>query len=96
MTQECVKLLIDSCRKELLSPDEYCLGGWALIDAGADDADDEQTDMDIVLLLSQKSFYVASYDDEDDRVSKGTVTNDRCVEYIETRTSRPMTLPRAY
>ena len=68
MTQECVKLLIDSCRKELLCPDEYCLGGWALIDAGADDADDEQTDMDIVLLLSQKSFYVASYDDEDDRV----------------------------
>jgi len=53
MTQECVKLLIDSCRKELLCPDEYCLGGWALIDAGADDADDEQTDMDIVLLLSQ-------------------------------------------
>ncbi|XP_013400457.1 phosphatidylinositide phosphatase SAC2 [Lingula anatina] len=66
--EEYVKVMIDQSKKLLLSDDQDCLGGWALIDM--ENSDSGQTDMDTILLLTQTHFYVASYDDEAEKVTQ--------------------------
>jgi len=54
-----LKSLIDECKKMLITEPEECLGGWGLIDCDPVTGDPSQQDMDVVLLLSQKAYYVA-------------------------------------
>jgi len=57
--EENLKTLIDECKKMLIIEPEECLGGWGLIDCDPETGDPAQQDMDIILLLSQKAYYVA-------------------------------------
>lgn len=57
--EENLKTLIDECKKMLITEPEECLGGWGLIDCDPVTGDPAQQDMDIILLLSQKAYYVA-------------------------------------
>ena len=59
--EENLKTLIDECKKMLITEPEECLGGWGLIDCDPVTGDPSQQDMDIILLLSQKAYYVARY-----------------------------------
>ena len=43
----------------LITEPEECLGGWGLIDCDPVTGDPTQQDMDIILLLSQRGYYVA-------------------------------------
>lgn len=69
--EENLKTLIDECKKMLITEPDECLGGWGLIncDHMEPDLDPSQQDMDIILLLSQKAYYVAHYDDDTDHVT---------------------------
>jgi len=57
--EENLKTLIDDCKKMLITEPEECLAGWGLIDCDQVTGDPAQQDMDIILLLSQKAYYVA-------------------------------------
>jgi len=59
--EENLKTLIDECKKMLITEPEECLGGWGLIDCDLVTGDPAQQDMDIIVLLSQKAYYVARY-----------------------------------
>ncbi|XP_067118667.1 phosphatidylinositide phosphatase SAC2 isoform X3 [Centruroides vittatus] len=65
---ERVKQLIEDCKKILIPDTEVVLGGWALIDADPITGDPGQQDMDIILVLTKMSYYVAEYDDQTDRI----------------------------
>ena len=54
----CQQVLIDECKKMLITEPEACLGGWGLIDCDPLTGDPTQQDMDIILLLSQHAYYV--------------------------------------
>ena len=56
--EENMKTLIDECKRMLIAEPEVCLGGWGLIDADPSTGDPTQQDMDIILLLTQKAYYV--------------------------------------
>ncbi|XP_045613679.1 phosphatidylinositide phosphatase SAC2 isoform X2 [Procambarus clarkii] len=68
MTPEHVKHVIDDCKKLLVPDAETILGAWGLIDADPSTGDPDQTDMDIILVLTRDSYYVAQYDEETDRI----------------------------
>ncbi|BFY98337.1 hypothetical protein BsWGS_01378 [Bradybaena similaris] len=68
--EENVKMVIEDCKRMLIVEPEHCLGGWALINADPVLGDSEQQDLDMILLLSQRSVYVAWYDDEQELVSR--------------------------
>lgn len=57
--EENLKTLIDECKKMLITEPEECLGGWGLIDCDLVTGDPAQQDMDVILLLSQKAYFVA-------------------------------------
>ncbi|XP_069695260.1 phosphatidylinositide phosphatase SAC2 isoform X2 [Periplaneta americana] len=69
-TAEHVKLLIEDCKKMLISDTEVILGAWGLIDADPVSGDPTETEMDTILILTRDSYYVAEYDDQVDRVTK--------------------------
>ncbi|XP_059175454.1 phosphatidylinositide phosphatase SAC2-like [Physella acuta] len=68
--EENVKMILEDCKRMLIVEPEQCIGGWALVNADPIEGDSDQQDMDIVLLLSQRSVYVAWYDDEAEQVTK--------------------------
>ncbi|XP_047500088.1 phosphatidylinositide phosphatase SAC2-like isoform X3 [Penaeus chinensis] len=68
MTPEHVKHVIDDCKKLLVPDAETILGAWGLIDADPSTGDPDQTDMDIILVLTRDSYYVAQYDEETDQI----------------------------
>ncbi|XP_066980219.1 phosphatidylinositide phosphatase SAC2 isoform X2 [Macrobrachium rosenbergii] len=68
MTPEHVKHVIDDCKKLLVPDAETILGAWGLIDADPVTGDPDQTDMDIILVLTRDSYYVAQYDEELDQI----------------------------
>ncbi|KAG1678103.1 Phosphatidylinositide phosphatase SAC2 [Nymphon striatum] len=68
--QEHVKQLIEDCKKMLVPEIDDVLGGWPLIDADPVNKDQNHHDMDIILLLTKDSYYVAEYDDETDRITR--------------------------
>ncbi|KAH9520242.1 Phosphatidylinositide phosphatase SAC2 [Bulinus truncatus] len=68
--EENLKMIIEDCKKMLIVEPELCLGGWALVNADPVEGDSDQQDMDIILLLSQRSVYVAWYDDEIEQVTR--------------------------
>ncbi|CAH1404834.1 unnamed protein product [Nezara viridula] len=67
---EHVKLLIEDCKKLLVSDSSLILGAWGLINADPMTGDPTETDMDTILILTKDSYYVADYDDEVDKVVK--------------------------
>uniref|UniRef100_A0A023EYP6 Putative inositol-145-triphosphate 5-phosphatase synaptojanin inp51/inp52/inp53 family n=1 Tax=Triatoma infestans TaxID=30076 RepID=A0A023EYP6_TRIIF len=69
-TAEHVKLLIEDCKKLLISDSSLILGAWGLINADPVSGDPLETDMDTILILTRDSYYVADYDDEIDKVTK--------------------------
>ncbi|KAE8740672.1 hypothetical protein FOCC_FOCC013820 [Frankliniella occidentalis] len=69
-TAEHVKLLIEDCKKMLISDSSMVLGAWGLIDADPVTGDPTETEMDTILILTRDSYYVADYDEQMDRVTK--------------------------
>lgn len=69
-TAEHVKLLIEDCKKMLISDSSMILGAWGLIDADPVTGDPTETEMDTILILTRDSYYVADYDEQMDRVTK--------------------------
>ncbi|XP_056004928.1 phosphatidylinositide phosphatase SAC2-like isoform X2 [Ostrea edulis] len=66
--EENLKLLLEDAKKMLIIEPEQCMGGWSLINADPQSGDEDRLDMDIILLLSQRSVYVAWYDDEEEQI----------------------------
>ena len=46
------------------------LGSWGLIDNDPNTGDPDQEDMDIIVILTKDSYFVAYYDDEVDKGDK--------------------------
>nr|XP_018902159.1 PREDICTED: phosphatidylinositide phosphatase SAC2 isoform X3 [Bemisia tabaci] len=69
MNAEHVKLLIEDCKKLLISDQNHVRGAWGLINA-SEITDLSESEMDTVLILTQDSYYVADYDDQMDKISK--------------------------
>lgn len=63
-TAEHVKLLIEDCKKMLISQPEQVVGAWGLINADPALGDPNETEMDTILILTRDSYYVADYDDQ--------------------------------
>lgn len=69
-TAEHVKLLIEDCKKMLINNPEMVLGAWGLINGDPTTGDPSETEMDMILILTKDSYFVADYDDQVDRVTK--------------------------
>ncbi|XP_077870090.1 phosphatidylinositide phosphatase SAC2-like [Saccoglossus kowalevskii] len=73
--EDSVNQLIQHCKKLLLPQNEECFGGWALIDCDPPENTDVMLqDMDVILLLTQRAYYIAShmsimYDDDAEKVT---------------------------
>ncbi|XP_015236584.1 PREDICTED: phosphatidylinositide phosphatase SAC2 isoform X2 [Cyprinodon variegatus] len=68
--QEQVGLLLQTYMQLLLPDDETFHGGWALINCDMSLIDATNKDVDVLLLLSDKAYYIAYYDDEADKVNQ--------------------------
>ncbi|XP_078670438.1 phosphatidylinositide phosphatase SAC2-like isoform X3 [Branchiostoma floridae x Branchiostoma belcheri] len=78
-----VAQLIEHCKQLLLPGAEGCAGGWALIDCDPGDGDLSQPDMDVILLLTQRAYYIAYYDEEAEKVTHYQRVNLEDLEKIE-------------
>ena len=65
---ERIKLIIEDCKKMLISEDEIILGGWPLVDV--ESGDNLDNEMDTVLILTKDCYYVCEYDEHTDRITK--------------------------
>ncbi|XP_065583548.1 phosphatidylinositide phosphatase SAC2-like [Artemia franciscana] len=70
VTAERVKQVIEECRNLLLSDSEVAVGSWGVIDSHPASGDPTQTDMDLILIITQEMLYVIDYDDEDDELER--------------------------
>ncbi|XP_064602777.1 phosphatidylinositide phosphatase SAC2-like [Liolophura sinensis] len=68
--EENVRQLIEDCKNMLIVEPEECLGGWGLVDADPVTGDPDRQELDVILLLSQRSIYVAWYDDDKEEFTK--------------------------
>ncbi|XP_030848754.1 phosphatidylinositide phosphatase SAC2-like [Strongylocentrotus purpuratus] len=71
--EEDIKQRIQQCSRLLLPKNEakMNLGGWVLIDCDSGDLDDSgEDDRDIILIISEKAYYIASYDDEAEKITQ--------------------------
>ncbi|KAK7901700.1 hypothetical protein WMY93_018469 [Mugilogobius chulae] len=68
--QEQVSLLLQTYMQLLLPDDEKFHGGWALINCDMSLIDANNKDVDVLLLLSDKAYYIAYYDEEADKVNQ--------------------------
>uniref|UniRef100_A0A3B4A2I1 Inositol polyphosphate-5-phosphatase F n=1 Tax=Periophthalmus magnuspinnatus TaxID=409849 RepID=A0A3B4A2I1_9GOBI len=68
--QEQVSLLLQTYMQLLLPDDERFHGGWALINCDMSLIDANNKDVDVLLLLSDKAYYIAYYDEEADKVNQ--------------------------
>ncbi|XP_066277216.1 phosphatidylinositide phosphatase SAC2-like isoform X2 [Branchiostoma lanceolatum] len=82
-TEDHVAQLIEHCKQLLLPGAEGCAGGWALIDCDPGDGDLSQPDMDVILLLTQRAYYIAYYDEEAEKVTHYQRVNLEDLEKIE-------------
>ena len=64
-----VKSVIEDCRKLLTQDFDRVLGAWGLVDADMVTGDPGQEDLDIVLILTETSYYCARYDDQLDKIT---------------------------
>uniref|UniRef100_A0A8C5I7X5 Phosphatidylinositide phosphatase SAC2 n=1 Tax=Gouania willdenowi TaxID=441366 RepID=A0A8C5I7X5_GOUWI len=81
--QEQVSLLLQTYMQLLLPDDEKFHGGWALISCDLSLIDANNKDVDVLLLLSDKAYYIAYYDDEADKVNQYQRLNLQGLEKIE-------------
>uniref|UniRef100_A0A3Q4B109 Inositol polyphosphate-5-phosphatase F n=1 Tax=Mola mola TaxID=94237 RepID=A0A3Q4B109_MOLML len=81
--QEQVSLLLQTYMQLLLPDDENFHGGWALINCDMSLIDASNKDEDVLLLLSDKAYYVAYYDEEADKVNQYQRLNLEGLEKIE-------------
>ncbi|XP_053731550.1 phosphatidylinositide phosphatase SAC2 isoform X2 [Synchiropus splendidus] len=81
--QEQVSLLLQTYMQLLLPDDEKFHGGWALINCDMSLIDANNKDVDVLLLLSDKAYYIAYYDDEADKVNQYQRLNLEGLEKIE-------------
>ncbi|EDW15388.2 phosphatidylinositide phosphatase SAC2 isoform X1 [Drosophila mojavensis] len=65
---EHAKLLVEDCRRLLLSSEQYPVGAWGLIDADPSSGDANETEVDSVLLLTDDCYIVAEYDSHLDKI----------------------------
>uniref|UniRef100_A0A1A8RWR3 Inositol polyphosphate-5-phosphatase F n=2 Tax=Nothobranchius rachovii TaxID=451742 RepID=A0A1A8RWR3_9TELE len=81
--QEQVSLLLQTYMQLLLPDDEKFHGGWALISCDMSLIDATNKDVDALLLLSDKAYYIAYYDEEADKVDQYQRLNLAGLEKIE-------------
>ncbi|KAF3708461.1 Phosphatidylinositide phosphatase SAC2 [Channa argus] len=81
--QEQVSLLLQTYMQLLLLDDEKFHGGWALINCDMSLIDATNKDVDVLLLLSDKAYYIAYYDEEADKVNQYQRLNLDGLEKIE-------------
>ncbi|XP_060896930.1 phosphatidylinositide phosphatase SAC2 isoform X2 [Labrus mixtus] len=81
--QEQVSLLLQTYMQLLLPDDEKFHGGWALINCDMSLIDASNKDVDVLLLLSEKAYYIAFYDEEADKVNQYQRLNLDGLEKIE-------------
>ncbi|XP_061601760.1 phosphatidylinositide phosphatase SAC2 isoform X2 [Cololabis saira] len=81
--QEQVSLLLQTYMQLLLLDDEKFHGGWALINCDMSLIDATNKDVDVLLLLSDKAYYIAYYDEEADKVNQYQRLNLEGLEKIE-------------
>ncbi|XP_041645213.1 phosphatidylinositide phosphatase SAC2 [Cheilinus undulatus] len=81
--QEQVSLLLQTYMQLLLPDDEKFHGGWALINCDMSIIDASNKDVDVLLLLSDKAYYIAFYDEEADKVNQYQRLNLEGLEKIE-------------
>uniref|UniRef100_A0AAQ4QQD4 Inositol polyphosphate-5-phosphatase F n=1 Tax=Gasterosteus aculeatus aculeatus TaxID=481459 RepID=A0AAQ4QQD4_GASAC len=81
--QEQVGLLLQTYMQLLLPDDETFHGGWALINCDMSLVDANNKDVDVLLLLSDKAYYIAYYDEEADKVDQYQRLNLEGLEKIE-------------
>ncbi|XP_076025414.1 phosphatidylinositide phosphatase SAC2 isoform X1 [Genypterus blacodes] len=81
--QEQVSLLLQTYMQLLLPDDERFHGGWALINCDLSLIDATNKDVDVLLLLSDKAYYIAYYDEEADKVNQYQRLNLSGLEKIE-------------
>uniref|UniRef100_A0A8P4FWL9 Inositol polyphosphate-5-phosphatase F n=1 Tax=Dicentrarchus labrax TaxID=13489 RepID=A0A8P4FWL9_DICLA len=81
--QEQVSLLLQTYMQLLLPDDEKFHGGWALINCDMSLVDANNKDVDVLLLLSDKAYYIAYYDEEADKVNQYQRLNLEGLEKIE-------------
>nr|XP_057916600.1 phosphatidylinositide phosphatase SAC2 isoform X1 [Doryrhamphus excisus] len=81
--QEQVSLLLQTYMQLLLPDDERFHGGWALINCDMSLIDASNKDVDVLLLLSDKAYYIAFYDEEMDKVNQYQRLNLEGLEKIE-------------
>ncbi|XP_064631309.1 phosphatidylinositide phosphatase SAC2-like isoform X2 [Lineus longissimus] len=67
--EENMKQLITDCKKMLIVEPETCLGGWGVIDCDISPGDPTQ-EMDTIILLSQRAYYIVSFDEEMEKISQ--------------------------
>ena len=53
------RAVIDDCKKLLVADSSTILGAWGLIDADPVTGDPTQEGLDVVLLLTPQSYYIA-------------------------------------
>ena len=80
---ESVRTLIEECKKLVITEPEICLGAWPLIDADPWTGDPGQTDMDKIILLTQRAYYLVDYDDDIDEITAYQCVYLENVEKIE-------------
>ncbi|KAJ7385551.1 Phosphatidylinositide phosphatase SAC2 [Desmophyllum pertusum] len=68
--EECVAQLVQHCKQLLLTDEEECMCGWALVDPLYSTDGEVTQDQDVILLLTYHAYYVASYDDEAERITQ--------------------------
>ncbi|KAM4590855.1 phosphatidylinositide phosphatase SAC2 [Odontesthes bonariensis] len=81
--QEQVGLLLQTYMQLLLPDDEKFHGGWALINCDMSINEATSKDVDVLLLLSDKAYYIAYYDEEADKVNQYQRLNLEDLEKIE-------------
>ncbi|XP_017849082.1 phosphatidylinositide phosphatase SAC2 isoform X1 [Drosophila busckii] len=65
---EHAKMLVEDCRRLLLSSEQYPVGAWGLIDADPSSGDASETEVDSILLLTDDCYIVAEYDSHLDKI----------------------------
>ena len=68
-TAEHVRSIIEDCKKLLIPDMNSIIGAWGLIDNDVNTGDPSQEDMDVIVILTKDSYYIAHYDDEVDKVT---------------------------
>ncbi|XP_055525067.1 phosphatidylinositide phosphatase SAC2-like isoform X2 [Wyeomyia smithii] len=65
---EHARLLVEDCRRLLLGTTQFPLGAWGLIDADPSTGDPNETEVDIILILTDDFYIVAEYDSHLDKI----------------------------